>query len=134
MSRNALALKSSAPKRPVQRLRSVGPTREAQNGNKASQASDRVRGLKNIVHILLKEVQALEHDELLSELTTPQQSAVLDIESGIKFNDVVRRFETNIIKRALLITGGNQARAARLLGIKPNTLNYKIKQYEIEAA
>jgi DNA-binding protein Fis len=29
-------------------------------------------------------------------------------------------------------TGGNQARAAKLLRIKPTTLNSKIKLYEIE--
>ena len=134
MSRNALALKSSSPKKPVQRLRSVGPTVEVQNRTKISQIGDRVRGLKALIHTLLEEVQTLEHDELLLELTTPQELGRLEIEQGIRFDDVVRQFESNIIRRALLITGGNQSRAARLLGIKPNTLNYKIKQYDIQIA
>ena len=67
----------------------------------------------------------------MSELTAPQNTFRLDIEKGIKFDDVVRQFETNIIQQALSITGGNQARAARLLGIKPNTLNYKVKLYNL---
>jgi DNA-binding NtrC family response regulator len=131
MSKNSLALKTSSSKKPVQRLRSVGPNGEVRSRTNISQVGERVRGLKNLIYTLLHEVQTLEHDELLSELTTPREMGRLDIEKGIKFDDVVRQFETNIIRRALLITGGNQARAARLLGIKPNTLNYKVKLYEI---
>ncbi|MDT4952140.1 MAG: hypothetical protein QOJ02_278 [Acidobacteriota bacterium] len=92
---------------------------------------NRVRGLKDLVYALMKEVQGLEHDDLLSKLTAQREVHSLDIEQGISFDDVVRQFETNIIKQALMITGGNQARAARLLGIKANTLNYKIKLYNI---
>ena len=131
MSRNAIALKPSDSKRPVQRLRSVTSADELQPTGDHSNVSDRVRGLKELVFTLLKEVQGLEHEELLSELVTPQNSFRLDIERGIKFDDVVRQFETNIIQQALSITGGNQARAARLLGIKPNTLNYKVKLYNL---
>jgi len=131
MSRNAIALTPSVSKKPVQRLRSVTSTAEGQSQIKVPQVGDRVRGLKDLIYALLKEVQGLEHDELLSELTTPQEIHRLDIEQGIRFDDVVRQFETNIIKQALVITAGNQARAARLLGIKANTLNYKIKIYNI---
>ena len=131
MSKNAIALRPSESKGTVQRLRSVNSIHEFQARPKASQVSERVRGLKEMVFDLLKEVQGLEHEELVSELTAPQNSFRLDIEKGIKFDDVVRQFETNIIQQALSITGGNQARAARLLGIKPNTLNYKVKLYNL---
>jgi DNA-binding NtrC family response regulator len=131
MSRNAIALKPSASKKPVQRLRSVPSAGEMQDRVGSLRSVNRVRELKDLAYTLLKEVQGLEHDELLSSLTTPQEIHRLDIEQGIKFEDVVRQFETNIIKRALTITGGNQARAARLLGIKPSTLNYKVKLYNI---
>jgi sigma-54-dependent transcriptional regulator len=40
---------------------------------------------------------------------------------------IVRR----IIARTLRKTGGNQTKAARLLGIKRRTLNYKIKKLNI---
>lgn len=49
----------------------------------------------------------------------------------IKLNDEVRTFETELIRTALEKTGGNQARAARLLGVKHTTLNAKIKRYGI---
>lgn len=130
MSRNAIALRPADSKEPVQRLRSVTSADEFK-AQPVSKTGERVRGLKELVFNLLKEVQGLEHEELVSELTAPQNSFKLDIEKGIKFDDVVRQFETNIIQQALSITGGNQARAARLLGIKPNTLNYKVKLYNL---
>ena len=43
----------------------------------------------------------------------------------------VRGFETDLIQAALVKTGGNQLRAARLLGLKHTTLNAKIKRYGI---
>ena len=51
--------------------------------------------------------------------------------NGIKLQDEVQRFETDLIRTALERTGGNQARAARLLGVKHTTLNAKIKRYKI---
>jgi DNA-binding NtrC family response regulator len=46
-------------------------------------------------------------------------------------SDEVRRFEIDLILRTLRRTGGNQRRAARLLGVKITTLNSKIKRYRI---
>ena len=80
---------------------------------------------------LLREAQALESDTLMSELAMPHGIRQTDIEKGIKLDDTVRQFESNIIRQALLITHGNQARAARLLGVRANTLNYKIKLYNL---
>ena len=57
-----------------------------------------------------------------------------DIKQGIDFYDEVSRFEVALITRALTETGGQQRRAARLLGLKATTLNAKIKQYGIECA
>jgi DNA-binding NtrC family response regulator len=131
MSSNAIALKPSESKGQIQHLRSVTSADEPKAKPEISKTSERMRGLKELVFNLLKEVQGLEQDKLVSELTAPQNSFRLDIEKGIKFDDVVRQFETNIIQQALSITGGNQARAARLLGIKPNTLNYKVKLYNL---
>ncbi len=129
MSRNATALKPSAPSRQVRRLRSVTP----RAGFKPDQAqlTTRVQGLKDLVLTLLKEAQALEGDVLMSELVLPQGVRRMDIESGIKLDDAVRQYESSIIRQALIITGGNQARAARMLGVKPNTLNYKVKLYNL---
>jgi transcriptional regulator with GAF, ATPase, and Fis domain len=58
-------------------------------------------------------------------------AAVQDLGGGIKFYDQVRRFEIDLIRRALEQTGGHQSRAARLLGMNATTLNSKIKTYRI---
>ncbi|PWT93402.1 MAG: Fis family transcriptional regulator [Blastocatellia bacterium] len=57
--------------------------------------------------------------------------AVQDIGRGINFYEEVRRFEIDLIRRALDQTGGHQSRAARLLGMNATTLNSKIKTYNI---
>ena len=57
--------------------------------------------------------------------------AVADIGRGINFYEEVRRFEIDLIRRALEQTGGHQSRAARLLGMNATTLNSKIKTYNI---
>jgi DNA-binding NtrC family response regulator len=58
-------------------------------------------------------------------------SAAIDVGRGVNFYDEVRRFEIDLIRRALDQTGGHQSRAARLLGMNPTTLNSKIKTYNI---
>ena len=58
-------------------------------------------------------------------------SSGIDVGRGINFYDEVRRFEIDLIRRALDQTGGHQSRAARLLGMNPTTLNSKIKTYNI---
>lgn len=54
-----------------------------------------------------------------------------DFDDNLDFYDLVRRFESCLIRRALLRSNGIQVKAARLLNIRPTTLNNKIKQYEI---
>jgi len=58
--------------------------------------------------------------------------ASLDLTRGISFYDEVSRFEIELIRRALEITGGHQSRAAKLLGMNNTTLNSKIKVYNIK--
>ncbi|HLO00098.1 MAG TPA: helix-turn-helix domain-containing protein [Pyrinomonadaceae bacterium] len=43
----------------------------------------------------------------------------------------VHRFEAELIRMALVETGGRQRRAARLLGMKATTLSTKIKRHRI---
>ena len=51
----------------------------------------------------------------------------------IHLADEVHRFETELIRGALMQTGGRQRRAARLLGVKVPTLHAKMKRYNINA-
>jgi DNA-binding NtrC family response regulator len=82
-------------------------------------ASVKLKTLKELTLALLQEVESLKG----SETYTGKPS--------VDFADEVRRFETDLIRWALLHTGGHQRRAARMLNLKVTTLNAKIKRYGI---
>jgi PAS domain S-box-containing protein len=69
--------------------------------------------------------------ELLAESRRLTPAPEFDMGRGIDFYDEVSRFESNLIRRALEQTGGNQKRAADLLGIKKTTINAMIHRYGI---
>ena len=50
---------------------------------------------------------------------------------SLSLYDEVKRFEIQLISKALAQTYGHQRKAAHLLGMKPTTLNSKIKRYRI---
>ena len=51
--------------------------------------------------------------------------------TSIDFYNQVNRFEISLIRSALRYSRGSQRQAARLLGLKPTTLNSKIKTHKI---
>jgi transcriptional regulator with GAF, ATPase, and Fis domain len=50
---------------------------------------------------------------------------------GINLREVIASFEKRLIESTLEATGGVQKDAARLLGLKPTTLNEMIKRHSI---
>lgn len=54
-------------------------------------------------------------------------------EGGIDLWRAVKRYEADLIRQAFERTGGNKARAARLLGLQRTTLVEKIKVLEWQA-
>ena len=89
----------------------------------------RLEKIKELAGYLLDEAESLDHENALAEASATVGG--LEIESRVDFFEEVRRFETRLIGRAMELSGGNQARAARMLGLGTTTLNYKIKQYEL---
>ena len=75
----------------------------------------------------------VQNPDLAREMMSDSEgfSADIDISRGVNFYDEVRKFEMDLIRRALEQTGGHQSRAARLLGLNATTLNSKIKTYNI---
>jgi DNA-binding NtrC family response regulator len=69
---------------------------------------------------------------LLSDITSKVFFDHIELENGIKFDEEVKGFEIKLIKQALELVGGKQARAAKLLDIKRSTLSSKIKRYNID--
>ena len=69
---------------------------------------------------------------LLQEVDSIKGSGSLESKPSVDFSEEVRRFETDLIRWALMRTGGHQRRAARMLNLKVTTLNAKIKRYRIQ--
>ena len=99
-----------------------------------------VRELENIIEraVVIALTDEITVDCLRPEVRDPQSAAKMvqqseglsgdiDIARGVNFYDEVKRFEIDLIRRALEQTGGHQSRAARLLGLNATTLNSKIK-------
>jgi two-component system response regulator AtoC len=103
-----------------------------------------VRELENIIEraVVIAPTDELTVECLRPEVRDPELalemiretegfSADIDIARGVNFYDEVKKFEIDLIRRALDQTGGHQSRAARLLGLNATTLNSKIKTYNI---
>jgi DNA-binding NtrC family response regulator len=69
---------------------------------------------------------------LLQEVDSLKGNGSFEAKPSVDFADEVRRFETDLIRWALMRTGGHQRRAARMLNLKVTTLNAKIKRYRIQ--
>lgn len=52
---------------------------------------------------------------------------------GIDFYEATRSYEINLIRQALRMTRGHQAKAASLLNLRTSTLNSIIKRHDIHA-
>ena len=89
--------------------------------------SDRFKIIRDLASELLGHSEALEHEAELAHFAATV--AGLGTNSTIDFYEEIRRFEVQLIRRALQLTGGNQVRAARLLRLETTTLNYKVKRY-----
>ncbi len=104
-----------------------------------------VRELENIIEraVVIALTDEITVDCLRPEVRDPQlalkmiaetegMTGEIDLARGVSFYDEVKRFEIDLIRRALDQTGGHQSRAARLLGLNATTLNSKIKSYNIQ--
>lgn len=84
---------------------------------------DRLEALRALIELMQREVESI--DRSLPE-ASPRD------EGNFSLSGEVRRFEADLIHRALIRTRGRQRLAAELLGVKFTTLNAKIKKYEID--
>lgn len=80
----------------------------------------RIEALKTLTRALLSELEALSAGSALESV------------ERVDLSDEVRRYEADLIRCALIRTGGRQRRAACLLNMKVATLNAKIKRYHLD--
>jgi DNA-binding NtrC family response regulator len=85
--------------------------------------SSKFRMLVELTLTLLKEIELLKDIQELQSLGRREQ---------LSLKEELRRFEIEMIRKALIQTNGHQSRAARLLGVKVTTLHEKIKRYDID--
>src|SRR4051794_29161997 len=69
---------------------------------------------------------------LLGEISTLQRPEdMIRMGEGFSLDEQMHKIEIDLIRRALSMTSGRQREAAALLGVKPTTLNMKIKRLGI---
>ena len=95
----------------------------------AAAVPNRLENIEQLLRELSREVTLLRRDDLALELSTLDPD--LRSDPKIQFADKVRWFEMRLIGQAVDLTGGNQKLAARLLGLRPTTLNEKVKRYKL---
>lgn len=84
--------------------------------------------------VMLAKALATEIETLRTELSKDNNHRRrIDADHGIDFYDEVERYEIELINDALKQSGGNQARAAKLLHLKSTTLNAKMKHYGLNS-
>jgi transcriptional regulator with GAF, ATPase, and Fis domain len=79
-----------------------------------------IQAIGELINALLTQLDLLQHEPAYS-----------DDDPRLNLRDEVRRFEINLIQRALTRTHGSQVEAARVLGLKATTLNAKMKRYRL---
>jgi len=72
------------------------------------------------------------HGERLTAIARQPLPPLACWENHQTLDECLLELERAIIVRALSCTVGNRAQAARLLGVRPNTLHYKMKRLGIE--
>ena len=88
--------------------------------NQTKRSVEKIRRVRTLARTLLEELDFAEEYEQVGE-----------IQSEVDFYEEVKRLEIELITRALTHSQGHQAEAARLIRLKPTTLNSKIRRYGI---
>jgi len=95
-----------------------------------------VRELENVIErgVVLTSSSRIGRDLIPDHVRTSPSFHVPHLAvppEGISLKDVIASFERRLIESTLESTGGVQKEAARLLGLKPTTLNEMIKRHNI---
>ncbi len=98
-----------------------------------------VRELENVVEraLVLAEDEVLAVTDLPAlsggSLDGPHTSDTALPDEGMDITQVIEGMEERLLRQALSKAGGVKAEAARLLGLKPSALYYKLEKYGIQA-
>lgn len=82
--------------------------------------------IKSIIKLLVRQFEQFDPEQSQNPNGVDQENISLYME--------VQRFEEIMIRNALILTGGVQRKAAKLLGMNISTINVKIKRYKIDVS
>jgi transcriptional regulator with GAF, ATPase, and Fis domain len=97
---------------------------EVENHPLALVKQSSLEALENLNLMLMQEIRVLKVAQANFRFKDESQK--------VSFEEVVKNFEIGLIRNALVKSNGNQLQAAKLLELKPTTLNAKIKRYGIK--
>jgi two-component system, NtrC family, response regulator PilR len=114
----------------------TGVTPEAMQSLMDYDWAGNVRELENVIErgVVLSTAPQIGRDLIPDHVRTAPSFHVPHMTvppEGISLRDVIANFERRLIESTLDSTGGVQKEAARLLGLKPTTLNEMIKRHNI---
>lgn len=93
-----------------------------------------IRELRNAVEraVLLESDSEIKPDHLfLKPMHAPRSDEPETLDRRIDSNLSLDEVEADMIRRALKVSGGNQSKAAQILGVSRDVLRYRIKKYGI---
>jgi DNA-binding NtrC family response regulator len=94
---------------------------ENKSSVKTRSIAQKLEAINQIANIVLSEVKTFHSEDSSGT-------------ENINYYEEIQRFEIELILYALYRAKGNQRRAARILNIKPTTLNAKVKKFNLTSA
>ncbi|AOT68212.1 sigma 54-interacting transcriptional regulator [Geosporobacter ferrireducens] len=95
-----------------------------------------IRELKNTVEymVVVSKNGVLDIDLIPQYILDNITTVKVDNNDQMNLEEIIKRSEADMIKKALTETKGNKAKAAKMLNIPRSTLYYKLKLYDLEKA
>lgn len=96
-----------------------------------ARTTDKQQQINKIAVLNRLEILKVLSGNVLREVESLREDKDAALQHKINLTTEIARFEADLIRGALIRTGGRQRLAAQLLGIKTTTLNNKIRRYGI---
>ena len=92
-----------------------------------------IRQLENVIEraVIMRKSNLLDSSDIKLPSVQEDVSALTIPDTGLPLTETIDKVEATLINQALVNSKGNYSKAAALLGITRQNLNYKLKKYKI---
>ena len=92
-----------------------------------------IRQLENIIEraVIMRKSDILDSSDIRLPSNSDESSSLSIPDTGLPLAETIDKVELSLINQALQSTKGNYSKAASLLGITRQNLNYKLRKYKI---